>query len=482
VRLRRLAGLWAISAAFAAAPPAGAVKPYDLNGDGRQDLVVGLPNWEDARGEEVGALLALGSKRGMVGDPRIITRRALGIPPAGWRASLGTSVASADFDGDGRADLALGAPTLGEYEQPEYEPRGAVAVAYGARRFPGSTELIREPEGESPPFFGSYLVAGDVRRDGFADLVLGPGGFYVLPGGKRGVAQTGAFTIAPPPGDPASASETHRLALGDTTGNRQVEVFEASEGKQTYDEPKAPGYIEGVFDAAKQAEWVEEKMPSGGPRSLAIGDVDGDGYRDLVAGVPNNYSTEFGEPGPPGAVMIWWGGPKRLSENPTIITQGSAGIPGTNEGEDAFGWSVAVGNLDADRYADIVVGNPYEDELPDFSGSRGRVTTIRGGPYGYSRKGNRSFGFDTRGFPGSVKRGDRYLGFTTSLLDLNGDRRLDAAISDPRGVTLLQGTRRGLSLKRASRLTYSRSGATTGTGATGPNADHPRIGRPGSSG
>ena len=80
--------------------------------------------------------------------------------------------------------------------------------------------------------------------------------------------------------------------------------------------------------------------------------------------------------------------------------------------------------LDRDRYADIVVGAPGENN------SRGRVTIIRGGPAGYARNGNRSFGFETRGVPGSSKRGDRSFGRAVSLLDFNGDDRLDLALVD----------------------------------------------------
>jgi hypothetical protein len=181
-------------------------------------------------------------------------------------------------------------------------------------------------------------------------------------------------------------------------------------------------------------------------------------------------------------VKIWWGGPESLSNEPMTITQGSPGVPGSNEGSDRFGASVAVGKLDNDRYADIVVGAPVENN------ARGRVTIIRGGPGGYERSGNRSFGFETRGVPGDFKRGDRALGTTVGLLDFNGDDRLDLALVDRGfdrslaqrskrgGVTVLRGTRRGISLKGAARLTFFEEDVVPGE-----EGQFPVLGRPGSS-
>ncbi|MGH2837540.1 MAG: FG-GAP and VCBS repeat-containing protein [Thermoleophilaceae bacterium] len=483
-RRRGSALVFVLVAVGAGTPPAHAVKPYDVNGDGRQDLVVGLPSWLTDDGEEVGALVALGSKRGLIARPRVITRAALGIPGGNWEAGIGTSVASADFDGDGLADLAFGAPSLGEYEQQEYESRGAVSIAYGGRSFPGRTDLFREEKGDAPSFLGSYLVAGEVSRDGFGDLVLGPDDFDVIPGGEDGLSGEAAFMIPAPPGAERLGDVGRALALGDTTGNGQIELFEAAQGRDSEDGPPVAGNVAGVFDGADRARWVAEDQ-RGGPGSLALADVNGDGYGDLVTGVHHNHFRNEGKP-IPGAVKIWWGGRDGLSRRPMTITQDSPGVPGKSEAGDVFGWSVSAGRLDSDRYADIVVGAPGEDELPgeEDAPARGRVTIIRGGPAGYSRKRNRSFGLETRGVPGGAKRGERSFGHWTSVLDLNGDSRLDLAVSNGAlafgggGITIFRGTRRGLSLEDAKRVKYGRLGVGGGSGS----ASYARIGRPGSSG
>ena len=90
--------------------------------------------------------------------------------------------------------------------------------------------------------------------------------------------------------------------------------------------------------------------------------------------------------------------------------------------------------------------------------------------------------------PGDFKRGDRSLGTTVGLLDFNGDDHLDLALVDRGfdrsgqerskrgGVSVLRGTRRGISLKRAARLTFFDEGVVPGE-----EGEFPVLGRPGSS-
>jgi hypothetical protein len=289
------------------------------------------------------------------------------------------------------------------------------------------------------------------------DLAVGPDDLDLHFGKKDGgLTEPPDRTLAPPAG--AAANSGYALAHGDVTDDGHAELFEGIE----------PGIAVafGREQGPRDFEWVAQQV-RGGPASLAIGDLDGDRYGDLVAGVPADG---------PGALRVWWGGPDSLSNEPMTITQGSPGVPGSNESGDGFGASVAVGMLDRDRYADIVVGAPSENN------GRGRVTIIRGGPAGYARTGNRSFGFETRGVPGESGRGDRIFGTSVGLLDFNGDDRLDLAVADlgidqrRGGATVLRGTRRGISFRRAARVTFFAQGVVPGE-----EGDFPVLGRPGSS-
>ena len=461
-------------ALLAALAPAAEAKLFDVNNDLRQDLVVGLPGWQTTDGTGVAAIYVRGAKRGLLDRVSVLTHKELGVPAGSGNARIGASVTSADFDGDDFEDLAFGSPFLGSVGGPIRESSGGVLIAYGSASFPpvGRTGVLRQPQGESGSSYGDAMVAGDLNGENVDDLVVGAGELDLHFGKKEeGVTEPPDGTLAPPAG--ATGDFGFVLAHGDVTDDGHAELFEAA---------GTPGHVSialGRESGPAPFEWVAHGM-SEGPTSLAIGDVDGDRYRDLVAGVPIDDSA----PGfaTAGAVKIWWGGPDGVSTRPMTITQDSPGIPGSGERNDRFGVSVAVGMLDNDRYADIVVGAPQENN------QRGRVTIIRGGPAGYERKGNSSFGFETRGVPGDAKRGDRNFGGAVGLLDFNGDDRLDLALLDRGidrsvtdrskrgGVSVLRGTRGGISFQNAARLTFFDEGVVPGD-----VGELPVLGRPGSS-
>ncbi|MGW7378706.1 FG-GAP-like repeat-containing protein [Streptomyces sp. NPDC054794] len=114
------------------------------------------------------------------------------------------------------------------------------------------------------------------------------------------------------------------------------------------------------------------------------GDFNGDGYRDVAIGAMN---ADVGSVPSAGAVVVLYGSASGVSSaKKTVITQNSAGIPGTAETGDSFGSSLATGDLNGDRYADLVVGAQYEG-----IGGRegiGNVTVVWGGASGLSGGAN----------------------------------------------------------------------------------------------
>ncbi|CAM5354456.1 VCBS repeat-containing protein OS=Streptomyces alboniger OX=132473 GN=CP975_18455 PE=4 SV=1 [Streptomyces alboniger] len=115
------------------------------------------------------------------------------------------------------------------------------------------------------------------------------------------------------------------------------------------------------------------------PSGLA-GDFNGDGYRDVAIGA---MSADVGSVQSAGAVVVLYGSSSGVSTaRKTVITQNSTGIPGTAEYGDRFGSSLAAGDLNADGYADLVVGSQYES-IGDRDGV-GSATVIWGGKSGLS--------------------------------------------------------------------------------------------------
>lgn len=104
-------------------------------------------------------------------------------------------------------------------------------------------------------------------------------------------------------------------------------------------------------------------------------DFDGDGYEDLA--VADAHATIGGRPGA-GRVTVLYGGPDGLSpghpSRRAVISQATEGVPGAPVAEEGFGARLSRGDLDADGYADLVVGT---------AGS-GDAVIVWGGPHGLS--------------------------------------------------------------------------------------------------
>ncbi|GAA2764134.1 FG-GAP-like repeat-containing protein [Streptomyces paradoxus] len=391
-----------------------------------------------------------------------------------------------DFNGDGRTDLAIGAPGATVAGQAK---AGAVSVVYGSTSGPKTstrTLLTQNTAGmpgaaEADDAFGSALASADLNTDGYADLLIGtPGedgsdtndgtvaivwgsasglsgarslaGFFSTDYDRYGqalaagdfdgdgdtdvaVGSTGPITLSLVDG-PFSKTSTSNAGSG--SGNdwwsSSNGITHLSSGDVTGDgHPRVVLHGRAAHNGAattaladmkisNYVDWLQ-KLPAG--FVSAVGDIDGDGHDDIAVGNDREASADP-EGALGGKVTVVYGGPdgRDSGRAPLVLTQDTAGVPGAAEKGDRFGSDVCLGDVNGDGYADLAIGTAGEN------GSAGAVTVLYGSASGLTTNGATAYTQNTAGVPGASEQGDRF-GERVTLTDHTGDRRADLTVSAP---------------------------------------------------
>ncbi|WP_177194185.1 FG-GAP-like repeat-containing protein [Dyadobacter sp. SG02] len=259
----------------------------DLNGDNYADIVVGAPKYKVVNETRGAAYVYYGSPTGVGTVPKV-------LPGKNINASMGTSVAGlGDTNGDGYGDLIVGAPTTNTAGV----EGGAAWIYYGSSTGVDNTTTYFKNDLANVHFGTSVAAAGDVNGDGFNDAVIG------LPdrgGSKEGavaiyLGASGGFTEANKrffPGSWANASLGISVAsAGDVNGDGYSDVI-AGESKLSHQSAQRGGFIVipgGPNGGVTPTNWEimgDAMLDQMGASVSGAGDVNGDGFSDLVVGIP----------------------------------------------------------------------------------------------------------------------------------------------------------------------------------------------------
>lgn len=324
----------------------------DVNGDGYADAVVGAYNYDNGETDEGRVYVYHGSSSGLA-------------TTANWTAEsnqasaqFGIAVGTAgDVDGDGYADLLIGAPKYDSGETDE----GQAFLYYGSA---GGLSVSADWTAESNQVnanFGQVSTAGDVNGDGYADLLVGSSGYdyynwtnagqvYAYYGGPNGVT-TAADWVAT--GDQSNGNFGISVSLaGDINGDGYTDVLVGASGYSNTElnEGRAYLYLGSVEGISDNQAWMAESDQAQANFGYAVspaGDVNGDGYSDVLIGAYRFDNGQINE----GRTYLYYGSSAGVEATPAWTAEGQ-------QDNALFGASVATaGDVNSDGYADVVVGS-----------------------------------------------------------------------------------------------------------------------------
>ena len=400
----------------------------DMDGDGHDDLIVAADIGGYAE-EGVAYLLDGAMPWMLIGDAEDrASAQFSGAAAGNWMGVMSSH--QVDHIGSPSADLVMGGTdTIGGYAMCIIDGdllTGPVSCADAGVRFTGSDDDY--------PRVMTHL---DLNGDGFAELVYadswhGPsdtGRVFVfsgaeIMGGDYDLLLDNDWRID---GRHAYDYVGSQLSGGDPNSDGYDDLFIGAYGDD-HPEPKTgsifvmngtadtpPPVMTAQFDKDIQLYGETLNAQVGRWNAGAVGDIDGDGARDIVVSSPGTES-----------VHVWYTA-STLTGGSHETVDADLSIMGTDEAS-GFGIGLATGDLDADGADDIIIGAP--DELYPGEGaadSEGHVYIF----FGSEIVGGGLTASDAGAHFNGRLTGDNFGAVIRSGFDMNSDGREDIAVGAP---------------------------------------------------
>lgn len=338
----------------------------DVNGDGYADLVVGLPQ------AQVG-----GKTRGRVavhlGSPAGLDKNAKMFLDGGVDGgAFGCQVAAAgDVTGDGLPDVLVGSCDYANGTAGQ----GAVFVFKGASGGLDPAPVFKLEGDQANLHMGTTVAGvGDVNKDGVVDFAIGTpayssgsGRVMIFYGSKGAISTTPAASFEP--GQAGSRFGASVAGAGDVNKDGYADVIVGAPGwdDKLVDEGMAAIYVGGAGVLATDPTWKvfgNQRGASLGAAVAGLGDVDGDGLPEVAASAPKYASPTVVDAG---AILVFpgaAGGPKTTA-SPAIVGAASSFGPGAQLGSALL----AAGDLNGDGHPDLAAFGGYARSAFVYAGS-----------------------------------------------------------------------------------------------------------------